>query len=435
MPHLLADITPLRISPEYRRLWWGMGLANTGTQVSVIAIGLQVYATTERTMAVGLIGLAALGPLLVMGLYGGALADTHDRRKVALIASLVMWLCVLLLVAQAWLNLHNLALLYALVAVQSGASAVNSPARGAIIPRLLPAELLPAANALSMVTHTIALTAGPMLGATLVGLVGFGWTYTVEAVAFTAALYAIIRLPAMPPLHNQVASADSPSAAAPPQGWRAVVDGMRFLATAPNLRMTFLSDIMAMVFAFPRALFPAVGLLVIGGGETTVGVLTAAIAVGSAVATVLSGPVSRARWQGRVIGWAVRAWGASIALFGLVVVLAGSHRPSGVIWWALIASSIALALAGAADAVSAVLRGTILQVAAPDDLRGRLQGVFIVVVAGGPRLGDMVAGSGASALGEGWAALLGGLLCVVAVSVLLARQSGFLDYDAQAPMP
>jgi ENTS family enterobactin (siderophore) exporter len=232
----------------------------------------------------------------------------------------------------------------------------------------------------------------------------------------------------MPPLPTD-------DGAPPVRGWRSVAQGFGFLASRKNILMTFLVDIAAMVFAFPRVLFPAVAALALGGGETTVGALTAAIAVGSALATVLSGPLGRVRRQGRAIAWSVGTWGAGIAAFGIVIVLAGERRPSGVVWWALLAAGFALAVAGAADAVSAVFRGTILQAATPDALRGRLQGVFIVVVTGGPRLGELLTGADATLVGEGWAAVIGGLVCVAALGGLLAWQRGFLAYDARHPSP
>jgi hypothetical protein len=190
-----------------------------------------------------------------------------------------------------------------------------------------------------------------------------------------------------------------------------------------------------MALAFPRVLFPAVAALMIGGGVTTVGILTASIAAGSALASVLSGPLGRVRAQGRVIAWSVAGWGLGIAAFGAVVVAVGQTNPGGVIWWALIAACAVLALAGASDAVSAIFRSTILQAATPDALRGRLQGVFIVVVTGGPRVGEMLAGADSALIGEGWAAIAGGLACVGAVGLILAWNPAFLRYDSLDPVP
>jgi MFS family permease len=439
---ILADLTPLRVSADFRRLWWGLGLANFGSQLTVMAVGLQVYALTGSTLAVGGIGLAALIPLLIMGLYGGALADSHDRRRLALAASAVMWVATIGIALHAWSGSRQVWPLFVCTAIQSGAQAVNSPARSAIIPRLVGIRLLPAANALSQVTFTLAMMVGPVLGAFLVGSVGYAWTYTVDVATFTAALYAIFRLPAMPPLRRPAQAPNASGSAADGaqtepavRGWKSVAVGLRFLASRRNLLMTFAIDLAAMVFAFPRAAFPAVAVWVIGGGETTAGVLISAIAAGSALASILSGPLGRVRRQGWVAAWAVTAWGAGVAGFGAVVVVAGTTRPASTIWWALIGACLALALAGGADSVSAVMRGTILQAATPDDLRGRLQGVFIVVVTGGPRLGDMVTGADSTLMGEGWAAVAGGLACIVAVWALMRWQPEFAQYDSAEPTP
>lgn len=230
-----------------------------------------------------------------------------------------------------------------------------------------------------MVTFGLAMTAGPLLAGVLVATVGFGWTYTLDLVSFAFAFWALLRLPAMPPGKE-----------AGRAGLRSVVEGFRFLGTRPNLRMTFVIDLVAMILAQPRALLPAVGALMVGGGETTVGILLASTAVGAFLAGLFSGPLGGVRRQGSAVVWSVMGWGASIAAFGLVVVLAGRSGAEGVTAW-LVPAALCCGLAGIADSVSAVFRTTILQSATPDHLRGRLQGVFIVVVAGGPRVGDMLA--------------------------------------------
>jgi MFS family permease len=440
---LLADITPLRESADYRRLWAGQALANIGAMVTTTAVSLQVYDLTNSSLAVGLLGGFALVPVVLLGLYGGALVDTYDRRRVALVASGVMWLATFGVAAQAWAGLHNVAVLYALVGVQAGAGSVASPARAAIIPRLVPLHQLPAANALGTMTFSIATLCGPMVGALLVAHIGYGYTYLVDAVTFTAAFYALLRLPPMPPL--PVPSGGAVDASAPASGARdnapktsgvaLVWEGMRFLAHRRNLLMTFLTDMCAMVLAFPRAAFPAIAAVIIGGGTPTVGILSACLAFGTLTASVLSGPVGRVRRQGLGVVLSVTAWGLAIAGVGLVLVLAGRNHPDHVIWWALLAAGLGLALAGAADTVSAVFRGTILQAATPDQLRGRLQGVFVAVVTGGPRLGDTVTGFDSQLWGEGIAILVGGLACVLGVILLTRWHKAFLLYDSAHPQP
>jgi MFS family permease len=420
---LLADITPLRESPAFRRLWLGSAVSAIGSQLTLVAVGLEVYRLTQDSLYVGLLSIFALVPLVLGGLLGGSIADAHDRRQVALLASLVLWLTTVCLALQAWLQVGNVWLLYLLVAVQSGAQSINHPARSAMIPVLVRKELLPAANALNMMVLGLTMTAGPLLAGVLVASVGFAWTYTIDVVSFAFAFWALLRLPAMPPgEHAQRA------------GLRSVVEGFRFLGTRPNVRMTFIIDLVAMILAQPRALLPAVGALMIGGGETTVGVLLAATAMGAFLAGLFSGPLGAVCRQGTAVVWSVVGWGASIAGFGLVVVLAGRSGGDGGTPW-LLPAALCCALAGIADSISAVFRTTILQASTPDHLRGRLQGVFVVVVAGGPRIGDVLAGGSTKLLSEGWVLLLGGLLCMAVAWTVARRQSGFLKYDARNPVP
>ncbi len=422
---LFADVTPLRESPAFRRLWAGLALGNVGQQLALVAIGLQVYDITGSSLAVGLVGLSGLVPLLVLGLYGGALVDAHDRRRVALGASTALWLVAVATAAQAWLGMRSAVLLYVLVALQSAAFAVNNPARSAIVPALVRPELLPAANALNTVSWTLGFAIGPLLGGALVASHGYAWAYTVDAVTFLAAIWGVYGLPALPP-QGEVRRA----------GIASVVEGLRFLGTRPNVRMTFLVDLAAMILAMPRALLPAIGAVVLGGGATTAGILMSTFAVGSTLAGVLSGPLGRVRRQGLAVLVSVGVWGLAVAAFGAVVTAASQvGMPADGVSWLLWPAALLLLAAGAADAVSAVFRTTILQSATPDAMRGRLQGVFLVVVAGGPRLGDLVLGSGGDAVGEGQAALLGGLACVVVVVLLARWQPRFARYDARSPEP
>ena len=431
MARLLVDITPLRVSPAYRRLWLGNTLAYVGTQLTLVAVSLEVFALTGSSFAVGLLGLAALVPLVVAGLYGGAIADRHDRRRVALTSSAVMWLTTVGIAAQAWAGLESVPVLYALVALHSGASGINQPTRGAIIPALVGLPLVPAANALNMMTFSVALMVGPMLGGVLVGAVGYAWTYSIDVVTFLAALYAVWRLPSLPPQRAEAAAASGARG-----GLASVVEGLRFLGSRPNLRMTFLADIVAMTTAFPRALLPAIGAVVLGGGEAAVGVLLAAMAAGAFLAGLFSAPFTRLHAQGWGVYVSILVWGAAVAAFG------------GVVWWAqslpdgdprltlaFALAALCMAVGGAADSLSGVFRGSILQSATPDHLRGRLQGVFVVVVAGGPRLGELIAGGASVGLGEGPTLLAGGVLCMLGVSALMRWQPGFLRYDARNPTP
>ncbi|MCL1897241.1 MAG: MFS transporter [Micrococcales bacterium] len=428
MPKLLADLTPLRVSPDFRRLWWGLNVAMIGTQFTIVAVGWEVYKITQSTAAVGMVGAWALVPTVVMGLYGGALADQHDRRKIALVATVVQWVSVIGLALQAYLGLNQVLVLYVLIAVHAGAGSVNAPARSAMLPRLVPAEHLAAANALRAITGTVAVLIGPMLAALTVTQLGYGPTYTIDAISFTAALYVTWRLPAMVP-------EKSDDAGPTVTGWRSVAQGLSFLATRKNIRMSLVTDMCAMVLAQPRVVFPAVGAIWIGGGETTAAMLVVFVAVGAATASVLSGPLAKVRRQGRAVVVSVWAWGAAVAGFGVVLLAVGRGERPTLVVWALVLSCVTLAMAGASDTVSMVFRNTIMQEASPDDLRGRLQGVFIVVVTGGPRIGDMFTGFNSWLFGEGWAVVIGGLACVLVLFLLNNRQRGLWHYDSRQPQP
>ncbi|MFI0788788.1 MFS transporter [Streptomyces lydicus] len=406
---IFADLTPLRTSPDYRRLWCGNTISWMGQQMTALAVSLQVYAITRSTFAVGLVGLCSLVPLVVFGLYGGAIADTVDRRKLGLVSAAGATAMSVTLAGAALAGYHRVWLLYTVVALQAVCFAMNSPARSSMIPRLLPTEQLPAANALNSLTSNLGLMGGPMLGGVIVGLWGYQAAYLIDVVAFSGSLYAMWRLPSMRPEQAE-------------GGRRAsVLDGLRFLATRPNLRMTFFSDLAAMVLAQPRALFPAVAVLWFAGDAKTVGLLVAAPAVGAVLGGLFSGWLGGIRRHGLAILVAVASWGAAIACFGL----------SRHLWLGL----VFLAVAGCADTVSMVFRSTMLQAATPDAMRGRLQGVFIVVVAGGPRLGDFLAGSAADLTSPATAVVGGGLACVLVVTALGLGRRAFARYDARDPQP
>jgi MFS family permease len=406
----LADTTPLRENHDYRRWWFGYSVSFTGSQLTLFAIPVQVYFLTKSSLAVGLVGLIVLGPLIVMGLIGGSIADAMDRRTLTLVTSSGLLMCSTVLTLQAAMHLDQLWLLYVVAVVQGMLGATDSAARGAILPRLVRRELMPAANALGQLGFNTGLSLGPLLGGLLVGTLGFAWAYGLDAASFLAVLYAVSRLPAMPPEEG----ASRP-------GFASVAEGLRFLGPRKNLLMTFLVDINAMVFGMPRALFPAIGLNWFHGGAATVGLLAAAPSIGALLGAATSGWAGKIRRQGFAVLVAVGVWGGSIAAFGFTRIL----------WVAL----VLLAVAGAADMVSAIFRNTILQVATPDALRGRLQGVFIVVVTGGPRLGDFEAGAVANAFGLAASVVSGGLACIAGVLLLAGRYPSFAGYDARDPVP
>ena len=406
-----VDTRPLAIAP-YRRLLIGQGTSFVGSMLTQVAVPVQVYALTGSSFYVGLVGLAGLVPIVVFGLYGGAIADAMDRRSLYLWSSTGTWGVTLALLAQTLLHVGNVWLVLGLVAVQSAFFAIASSARGAIIPRIVETDLVPAANTLNFTVGNVGQVIGPLIAGVLVGIgggvtnadsTGYAFAYGIDGVLFTAALYSALRLPAIPP-----------DGTAPKLGLRSVVEGLAFIATRPVLIMSFAIDIAAMVLAMPRALFPAVAASRFGG---SVGPLYAAIAIGAVLGGLSSGWIGRVHRQGRALVFAILGWGAAVALAGL------AHQ----LWLAV----ALLAVAGAADLVSAVYRQTILQTYAPDAMRGRMQGVFIAVVAGGPRLGDLRAGGTAAAAGTTFSWVGGGLACVAVVAVAGVLVRPFWRYDTR----
>ncbi|MGK5671417.1 MFS transporter [Micromonospora sp. URMC 106] len=407
------DLRPLAV-PAYRRMWLGNGIAMFGIQLTAVAVPVEMYEISGSSLWVGLIGIAAFVPLLVFGLWGGALADAHDRRKVLLAMAAVLWAATLGLVVQAVLGVGSPLLLLALVAVQSVAFAISSPTRNAILPRLVPADLLPAATTLNFTTYTAASVLGPLVA----GLVFAWWgtdlglpiAYAADAVLFTFAVWATAKLPAMPP-EPDPESAGTPRRA----GLASIVDGLRYLATTPVLLLSFVIDLIAMVLAMPRALFPEIADERFGGGAA-VGWLYSAIALGAMLGGLTSGWIGRLRRQGLALVAAVVAWGLAVAAAGL----------AGRLWLMV----LLLAVAGAADLVSAVLRQSMLLVYAPDRMRGRLMGVNTVVIAGGPRLGDLRAGAVAAGFGGGVAWVSGGLISAALAVLLVVAFPALLRYRA-----
>jgi MFS family permease len=399
----LLDVRPLS-NAAFRRLWIGQGVSLVGYQLTSVAVPVQVYDLTASSFWVGALGIVSLVPLIIFGLWGGAVADHMDRRLLLVVSSCVGWTSTLVLLLQALLGLDQLWLIMVCVGVQSTGFAVTSPTRGAIIPRLLPVDLVPAANTLNFTLSQASVLLGPLLAGLILARWSFAVAYSVDAVLFTAGLYAALRLPALPPLGDRPRRRP---------GLRSVIEGLGYLSGRPILLMSFVVDIIAMGVALPRALFPEEAATRFGGG-TAVGWLFASIGLGGLAGGLVSGWMGRVRRQGTALVAAIAVWGVAVAAAGLADQL----------WLAV----LLLAAGGAADLVSGVFRQTILQTYAPDEMRGRLQGVFIVVVAGGPRLGDLRAGATASLVGATASWVGGGIACVVLVVAVSLCVPSFIRY-------
>jgi MFS family permease len=391
----LADITPLRESAAFRRLWAGTTVSSVGSALTMFAVMLQVYDLTRSPFAVGAIGVAQMVPTLIVGLLGGPVTDAMDRRKLALITSTGLAVVAAALAVQAFAGLGVLWLLYALVALQASLSAVDRPARSTFIPGLLPAGQLAAGLALDRLSFQITLTAGPALAGLIAAVphLGLPACYLTDTVSFAAALYGIARLPAMRPSGGT--TRPSP---------RAVAEGLGFIRRSQVIAGAFLADLNATVFGMPIALFPAINAERFGGNPRTLGLFTAAIGLGGLVSAALSGPVRHITRQGRAMLVTVAVWGAAFAGFAVVPGL-----------WLTLGL---LAVAGAADTFTVVFRGTIVTATTPDQLRGRILAADYVVGAGGGQLGNLEAGALGSLTSPTISALAGGLITIAGSIVI-----------------
>lgn len=411
---LLADTRPLA-NPHFKRLWRANIVTVVGAQLTVVAVPAQIYAMTGSSAYVGLTGIFGLVPLVVFGLWGGALADAFDRRTLLLITTCGLIATSAGFCLQAALGAEDVWLLLSLFAVQQAFFAVNQPTRSALLPRLLDEELLPAANSLNMTVMQAGGIAGPLVGGALIPLMGFSWLYLLDTVTLFATLGAVVRLPPLPILGVTVTP-----------GIGAVIDGFRYLRTQPVLMMSFVVDIIAMVFGMPRALFPELADVAFSGpneGGVAFALLFAAIPVGAVVGGVLSGWVSRVERQGLAVIVSILVWGVAMVGFGVAALLA-PVAPALFLGIAV----LMLAIGGAADMASAAFRTSMLQAAADDSVRGRLQGIFIVVVAGGPRVADVLHGATAAVTGAAVAAAGGGVLVIIGTVLAAIAVPAFVRY-------
>ncbi|MFF5979070.1 MFS transporter [Streptomyces olindensis] len=400
------DTRPLR-RPAYRRLWVSTIVTAVGSQLTAVAVPKQIYDITGSSAWVGAASMAGLVPLIVFALWGGAIADTMDRRKLLLITNSGIAVTSVLFWLQAFAGLESVAALMVLLALQQAFWGLNAPARNASIARLVPENELPAANALGSTVMQTGQVAGPLLAGALIPVVGLPELYLIDALALCVTVWAVYRLPSLPPLAGTALRR---------AGVKEIAAGFRYISGHTVLLLSFLADIVAMVLGMPRALFPQLAAQTYApyGEGLALGLLFAAIPIGAVLGGLFSGTFSRARRHGWMVIGAVVVWGVAITGFGL----------SGSLWVAV----AFLVVAGVADMVSMVFRGAILLSAATDEMRGRMQGVFTVVVAGGPRLADVLHGTAGSAFGPRTAVAGGGLLVVLVMLALAAAVPALRRY-------
>jgi len=406
-----VDIAPLRASRDLRLLVLGEFLTGLGTQAALVALPYQLYTQTGSAFLTGLLGGIELVPLIAAGLYGGAIADRMDRRRLLLVVQIGLVACAGSLAAGALAGEPPVWLLYVLGGLLAGFGSIEGVTRTAIVPNLVAPEHLRGAIALTFGLYQLTAVVGPAAGGLLIAAGGVKVAYLVDAVSCLAMAAAVYRMAPQPP-HGE--HADGAGI------WQSIAEGLRFVRGNQALKGSFAIDLLAMTFGMPRALFPVLALSVYDAGPTGTGLLYASVSAGAVVAALTTGWLEHARRLGMITIWAVVAWGLAIAAAGL----------AGSIWVA----AAMLAVAGAADSVSAVCRSTINQTVTPDAMRGRMSSVFSLVVTSGPRLGDVEAGAVAGLAGPRFSVTSGGLACLAGVVLVVFAFPALVRYDAEAAL-
>lgn len=434
----LADFSPLRESPQFARLWVGNLLNGFGTQLTLVAVALQIYAISHSTAAVALVGGTALVPMVLAGPIGGMITDAVERRLVLIVSASIMfsatagllWLALAEQAAVAQGGHTALWPFYVCTTVTAVSAVVLGGARQAVIPRILPKELVTKASALNGISMGTQVMAGPALAGILVAVSSYSVAFATDLALTATGFLGIATLPKIHVAEDAVRP-----------GWKSLVEAMRFLRQAPQIGAGFVVDIIAMTFGRPYVLLPAAAASFIGGGPITVGIVTAAGAAGSFATSAFSGRLVGIRRQGLAIANAVKFYGIFTAIFGLVLLvtefgIAGGSLPNVGSSLAT-ANPVALAVAafaffgmGASDEVSAIFRTSMSLTFVPDNLRGRMQGLFLSVVGGGPRLGDVYAGAMAGLFGLWVGPVFGGAVIALSMFWLLRVIPSLRKYEA-----
>jgi MFS family permease len=389
----------------------GTVVSGLGTQATLVALPYQLYVETRSPFLTGLLGAVELVPLVSMSLFGGALADRHDRRTLLLLDQIALVLTAGGLALGAFLGSPPIAALYVLGGLLAGFAAVQNVIRSAILPNLVAPELVNPAIALNFGLTQLTYVVGPGLGGLMIGLAGVGAAYSIQAATCLAMVAAAAAMSPQPPISSMDDGPHEPVL-------RSIAEGLRFVRRNNALLGSFAIDLLAMTFGMPRALFAVLAVSVYHAGAEGTGLLYASVAAGATVAALTTGWLAHARRLGRITIYAVSVWGVAIALAGF----------AGSLW---IAAAL-LATAGAADSVSAVCRSAINQSVTPDRLRGRMSSVFMLVVASGPRLGDVEAGTVAAVGGVRFSVVSGGLACLAGVGLVVLAFPALARYDAAA---
>ncbi|MED7823644.1 MFS transporter [Streptomyces chiangmaiensis] len=413
---MLPDLAPWHASADFRRLWLAGLISNFGTFLTFVAVPVQVKDLTGSAAAVGAIGAVELVPLIVFGLYGGALADAHDKRKLILSTEAGQGLLSAVLLLNALLPEPAVWPLYLVAALASALGALQRPALDSLIPRIVAHEHLPAAALLNSLRWTVGGVAGPALAGVVVAYAGLGAAYGADVLTFVVSVVLCLRLAASPAAlpHSRLrSSGETPMAAKP--SLRSIAQGARYAWSRKELLGTYVVDLAAMFFAMPLAVLPFLADEL--HAEWSLGLLYAAVPAGSLLVSLTGGWTSRIHRHGRAVVLAAAGWGLAIAAAGI----------ARNVWLVL----FFLALAGGFDMVSGIFRGAMWNQTIPDELRGRLAGIELLSYSVGPQLGQVRSGGMAAWRGVRTSVWSGGLLCTAAVALLALRLPGLMRYDVR----
>jgi MFS family permease len=403
LARLSVDVTPIRESRDFRLLFWAGTVFYLGGMVSYVALPYQLYQLTRSNFAVGALGIVELIPLVVFGLYGGALADHADRRLMLVVTGAAQVLLTAVLMANAFLDTPSIWGIYVLGALLAAAGSLQRPSREALLPRVVRHDQIPAAVAVSSLGREVSMLVGPAVGGVLLQWVGVGWCYAIDVIGLTAATLLFLALKPYPATDRSN-----------PPSLSGIAEGLRYAMRRKDLLGTYVIDIVAMVMAMPIVLFPALATQIFHA-PAMLGLLYSAEGVGALIATATSGWTLRVHHHGRAIVIAASAWGGSIALAGLM--------PS--LWLVL----VCLIAAGAADMVSGLFRSVIWNQTIPDSMRGRLAGIEMLSYSLGPLGGQARAGLVADRWSVRASITSGGILCVLGVALTASWLHGFWAYD------
>lgn len=389
---------------DFRLLWMGQLVSQAGTQMQMVAINWHIYILTGSALALGLVGLMRVVPIIVFSLIGGVFADAHDRRRVLMFTQSAMMLFAATLGLVTNLGWVSAAVIYLLAALTAAAVAFDSPARQSLAPNLVPKEHLTNALSLNNIMHQTAAIVGPGLAGFTIAWQGVGAVYWINAASFLAVLFALalIRTPTQ---QNQGAARITLSA---------LSEGIHFVRRSKIILSTMLLDFFATFFSSASALLPIFARDILQVGPQGLGILYSAQSSGAVAAGAGMSLVGSIKRKGGVVLGAVAIYGTATALYGMSQ--------------SFTLSVIFLALVGAADTVSTILRNTIRQLATPDHLRGRMTSVNMIFVMGGPQLGNLEAGIVAALIGAPFSVITGGVATVITVAAVAWLAPQFRSY-------